>query len=158
MPTIDDERDLTLMHLALKEAIRAKENNEVPVGAIIYDPINNHVVSRAANAPIAHNDPTGHAEILALRQAGAKLGTYRLTGLWLYVTLEPCAMCAGALSHARIERLIYAASDPKGGAIAHGPQFFGQSTCHHRPLVRSDILREPCSQILTDFFKAKRRT
>jgi tRNA(Arg) A34 adenosine deaminase TadA len=106
--------------------------------------------------PISAHDPTAHAEIVALRAAAAKLGNYRLTGLTLVVTLEPCAMCAGAISHARIGRLVYGAEDPKGGAVVHGPRFFAQATCHWRPDVTGGVLAEESAELLRGFFKARR--
>ena len=112
---------------------------------------------RGANAPIGLHDPTAHAEIVALRAGGAKLGNYRLTGLTLVVTLEPCAMCAGAISHARIGRLVFGAEDPKGGAVVHGPRFFEQPTCHWRPAVEGGVLAEESAALLRGFFRARPR-
>jgi tRNA(Arg) A34 adenosine deaminase TadA len=149
--------DQALMRLALAEAQAAAEAGEAPVGAVIADPATGVVVARACNAPIAGHDPTAHAEILALRAAGKRLGNYRLTGLTLVVTLEPCAMCAGAISHARIGRLVYGASDPKGGAVEHGPRLFEQPTLHHRPEVVSGVLAEESSAMLRAFFRARRK-
>ncbi len=157
MNTDMDLDDDSLMRMALEAAREAALANEVPIGALIFDPSSKTVVSVANNAPISRHDPTGHAEILALRMAAEHLSNYRLTDLWLYVTLEPCAMCAGAISHARIGRVIYGASDPKGGAIDHGPRFFDQPTCHWRPKVTSGILADDCGQLLKTFFKARRQ-
>lgn len=157
MNTDMDLDDDSLMRMALEAAREAALANEVPIGALIFDPSSKTVVSVANNAPISRHDPTGHAEILAMRLAAERLGNYRLTDLWLYVTLEPCAMCAGAISHARIGRVIYGASDPKGGAVEHGPRFFDQPTCHWRPKVTSGILAEACGQLLKTFFKARRQ-
>jgi len=151
-PAEDEAR----MRRALIQAHAAADRGETPVGALVYDPAGGKVITAAGNSPIALCDPTAHAEILALRAAAGQLGNYRLTGLWLYVTLEPCAMCAGAISHARIGRLIYGAPDEKGGAVAHGPRFFEQPTCHWRPEVTGEVLREPCAILLRDFFKARR--
>jgi tRNA(Arg) A34 adenosine deaminase TadA len=148
--------DLATMRIALAQAQAAADRSEVPVGAVILDPVSGAVIAAAANAPIAGHDPTAHAEILALRAAGAKLGTYRLTGLTLVVTLEPCAMCAGAISHARIGRLVFGASDPKGGAVVHGPRFFDQPTCHWRPEVEGGVLEVECATVLRDFFRKRR--
>jgi tRNA(Arg) A34 adenosine deaminase TadA len=148
--------DLATMRLALAQAQAAADRGEVPVGAVILDPVDGAVIAAAANAPIAGHDPTAHAEILALRAAGAALGTYRLTGLTLVVTLEPCAMCAGAISHARIGRLVFGASDPKGGAVVHGPRFFEQPTCHWRPEVEGGVLEAECGAMLRDFFRKRR--
>lgn len=157
MNTDMDLDDDSLMRMALEAAREAALANEVPIGALIFDPSSKTVVSVANNAPISRHDPTGHAEILALRLAAERLGNYRLTDLWLYVTLEPCAMCAGAISHARIGRVIYGASDPKGGAVEHGPRFFDQPTCHWRPKITSGVLAEACGQLLKTFFKARRQ-
>jgi tRNA(Arg) A34 adenosine deaminase TadA len=114
------------------------------------------VVARAHNAPIGLHDPTAHAEILALRQAALARGNYRLTGLTLVVTLEPCAMCAGAISHARIGRLVFGAEDPKGGAVAHGPRLFEQPTCHWRPAVEGGVMGQDSAALLKNFFRARR--
>lgn len=152
-----ETREDRFMGLALARAQAAAACGETPVGAVIVDPATDQVVAEAANAPIAGHDPTAHAEIAAIRAAGAKTGNYRLTGLELYVTLEPCAMCAGAISHARIGRVIYAASDPKGGAVEHGPRFFEQPTCHWRPDVTAGVRAEEASKMLKDFFKARRK-
>jgi tRNA(adenine34) deaminase len=150
------DRDHHFMGLALAQAQAAAAAGETPVGTVIVDPTTDQVIAEAGNAPIGDMDPTGHAEIRALRQAAQRLGNYRLTGLELFVTLEPCAMCAGAISHARIGRVIYGASDPKGGAIAHGPRFFEQPTCHWRPDVTAGVRGEEASTMLKDFFRARR--
>ena len=135
----------------------AAEAGEAPIGAILVDPATDEIIAQAHNAPIAGHDPTAHAEILVLRQAAERRGNYRLTGLELFVTLEPCAMCAGAISHARIGRVVFGASDQKGGAVEHGPRFFEQPTCHWRPEVRSGILADDCADLLRAFFKARRK-
>lgn len=153
---MSDSRDIRFMELALGQAQAAAAAGEAPIGAVIVDPASDEVIARAHNAPIAGHDPSAHAEILALRLAGQKLGNYRLTGLEMFVTLEPCAMCAGAISHARIGRLVYGASDPKGGAIEHGPRFFEQPTCHWRPEVTGGVLAEQSAALLKTFFKARR--
>ncbi len=145
------------MSQALAHAQAAMAAGEVPVGALVYDPDAARVIAAAANAPIARHDPTAHAEILALRAAATALGNYRLSGLWLYVTLEPCAMCAGALTHARIERLIFGAPDPKGGAVVSGARFFEQETCHWRPRVSGGVLAEESAALLRGFFRARRK-
>lgn len=150
----DDEN---LMRAALAEAQKAAQAGEVPIGALIFDPSSKTVITAQRNSPIERHDPCAHAEILALRAAGQVIGNYRLGGLWLYATLEPCAMCAGAISHARIARLIYGADDPKGGAIAHGPRFFAQPTCHWRPDVTSGVLAEDSAELLRGFFKSRRK-
>ncbi len=144
------------MRLALASAQDAAARGEVPVGAAVIDPATGAVIALAANAPIAGHDPSAHAEILALRAAGAALGAYRLTGLTLVVTLEPCAMCAGAISHARIGRLVFGAADPKGGAVLHGPRFFEQPTCHWRPDVTGGVLAEESAAMLRAFFRDRR--
>jgi tRNA(adenine34) deaminase len=148
--------DLEMMQLALGLARAAADAGEAPIGAVLVDPATGEVVAEAHNQPIGLNDPTAHAEVLALRAAGAKLGNYRLTGLTLYVTLEPCAMCAGAISHARIGRVVYGADDAKGGAVAHGPRFFEQPTCHSRPAVEAGVLGDEASAMLKEFFRARR--
>ena len=145
-----------MMRLALEAAQAAAAGGEIPVGAVVFDPATGEVIAQASNAPISGHDPTAHAEILALRQAGAARGNYRLTGLSLAVTLEPCAMCAGAISLARIGRLIFAAADPKGGAVIHGPRFFDQPTCHWRPEVRGGVLADEAAALLREFFRARR--
>ncbi len=144
------------MRIALEEAQAAADRGEAPIGAVIIDPSTGEVVARASNSPIANHDPTAHAEILALREAAAKRGNYRLTGLTMVVTLEPCAMCAGAISHARIARLVFGASDEKGGAVFHGPRFFEQPTCHSRPDVEGGVLAEESAAMLRSFFRARR--
>lgn len=118
--------------------------------------LDGHIIATAANAPRAQRDPTAHAEILAIRAAASLLGRDRLDGCDLWVTLEPCAMCAGAISHARIARLYYAADDAKGGAVAHGPRFFGQPTCHHRPELYAGIGEREASALLRAFFAERR--
>lgn len=153
---MDDSRDHTLMGMALAEAQAAADAGEAPVGAVLVDPATDEIIARGSNAPIKGCDPTAHAEILALRAGAEKLGNYRLTGLELFVTLEPCAMCAGAVSHARIGRLVYGAGDPKGGAVDHGPRFFQQRTCHWRPEVVSGVRAEEAGEILRGFFRARR--
>jgi tRNA(adenine34) deaminase len=151
------DHDRRYMHLALQAAQDAADAEETPVGAVVVDPATGEVVAVGANRPIGDHDPTAHAEIVALRAAAQKLGNYRLTGLTLYVTLEPCAMCAGAISHARIGRLVYGADDPKGGGVAHGPKVFDQPTCHSRPAVEGGVLAEESAILLKDFFRARRK-
>jgi len=149
------ETDETLMGRALDEARKAAEAGEAPIGAVLVS-AEGEILAAAGNAPIATHDPTGHAEIRALRAAAEKLGNYRLTGATLYVTLEPCAMCAGAISIARIKRLVIAAYDPKGGAVWHGPKYFEQPTCHWRPEVVAGPFADESSEMLRAFFKARR--
>jgi tRNA(Arg) A34 adenosine deaminase TadA len=145
------------MRIALEEAQAAAARGEAPIGAVVVDPATGEVIARAGNGPIGRNDPTAHAEILALRAAAERVGNYRLTGLTLFVTLEPCAMCAGAISHARIGRLVFGATDAKGGAVISGPRFFEQPTCHWRPEVEGGVLAEESATLLKDFFRQRRR-
>ena len=142
------------MDLALDAARQAAKRGEVPVGAVVVK--NGTVLATAGNRTIADHDPTAHAEILALREAARAIGSERLIECDLYVTLEPCAMCAGALSLARIRRLYYAAEDLKGGAVEHGPRFFAQPTCHHAPDVYGGIRASESARLLRDFFKGLR--
>jgi tRNA(Arg) A34 adenosine deaminase TadA len=144
------------MRIALEAAQAAAARGETPVGAVVIDEASGEVIAVAANEPIGAHDPTAHAEIVALREAARKRGNYRLTGLTLVVTLEPCAMCAGAISHARIGRLVFGAEDPKGGAVVNGPRFFEQPTCHARPTVTGGVLAAESSAILKAFFRARR--
>ena len=148
--------DLHHMRRALALAADAADAGEVPVGAVIVDPATDEIVAEGANGPVAAHDPTAHAEILAIRQAAAKLGNYRLTGLTLYVTLEPCAMCAGAISHARIGRVIWGADDAKGGGVIHGARVFDQPTCHWKPEVQGGVLADNAAELLRSFFRARR--
>jgi len=149
--------DAAYMREALAEAQAASSRGEVPVGAILVDSASGAIISRAGNAPIGICDPTAHAEILALRDAAYHSGNYRLAGLTLYVTLEPCAMCAAAIANARLDRVVYGAADVKGGAVDNGVRFFAQSSCHHKPKVLGGVLADECGQILKDFFKARRK-
>ncbi|MBX9796878.1 MAG: nucleoside deaminase [Sphingomonas sp.] len=142
------------MRAALAAAAEAARAGEVPVGAVITRA--GRIIATAANAPRALNDPTAHAEMLAIRQAAAALGDDRLDGCDLWVTLEPCAMCAGAIAHARIARLYYGADDAKGGAVAHGPRFFAQPTCHHRPEIYAGIGEGEAAALLREFFAGRR--
>ncbi len=142
------------MRAALDAAARAADSGEVPVGAVIVR--NGEIIATAANAPRSLHDPTAHAEMLAIRAAAALLGRDRLEECDLWVTLEPCAMCAGAIAHARIARLYYGAPDPKGGAVEHGPRFFTQPTCHHRPELYPGIGEVEAAALLRDFFRARR--
>jgi tRNA(Arg) A34 adenosine deaminase TadA len=145
------------MRIALEAAQAAAAAGETPVGAVIVDPASGEVIAVGANQPIGSHDPTAHAEIVALREAARKLGNYRLTDLTLVVTLEPCAMCAGAISHARIGRLVFGAEDVKGGAVVNGARFFEQPTCHWRPTVEGGVLAEESSAMLKGFFQARRK-
>jgi tRNA(adenine34) deaminase len=142
------------MRCALDEAVAAAAAGEVPVGAVVA--IGERIVATGRNRMRADSDPTGHAEIVALRAAAAALGSERLDGCDLWVTLEPCAMCAGAMALARIRRLYFGASDPKGGAVVSGPRLFGQPTCHHAPEVYSGIGEAAAASLLRDFFRDRR--
>ncbi len=142
------------MRAALDVAHEAGVAGEVPVGAAVV--LDGTIVAVAANAPRTLNDPTAHAEMRAIRLAAEKLGRDRLDGCDLWVTLEPCAMCAGAIAHARIARLYFGAADSKGGAVEHGPRFFGQPTCHHRPEVYAGIGEGEAAALLHGFFAPKR--
>jgi len=142
------------MRLALDEAAAAALGGEVPVGAVVVR--DGEVLAVARNRMRADNDPTAHAEMVALRAAASRLGDCRLDGCDLWVTLEPCAMCAGAIALARIARLYFGAGDPKGGAILHGPRLFGQPTCHHAPEVYPGIGEQEAGAMLRAFFQARR--
>jgi tRNA(Arg) A34 adenosine deaminase TadA len=143
------------MHLAFEEAESAAKRGEVPVGAVLVS-VTGNVLARAGNKTEAEADPTAHAEILVLRHAAKILGSPRLTDCDLYVTLEPCAMCAAAISFARLRRVVFAAYDPKGGAIEHGPRFFSQPTCHHAPEIVGGVEEKRACEILKNFFAEKR--
>jgi tRNA(Arg) A34 adenosine deaminase TadA len=142
------------MHRALALAQAAADAGEVPVGAVIMK--DGVEIAAAANAMRARHDPTAHAEIEVIRQAAQILGSERLDGCDLWVSLEPCAMCAGAIAHARIARVYYAAPDPKGGGVDHGPCFFSQPTCHHRPEVYSGLGAARATAMLRSFFASRR--
>ncbi|MEO1748212.1 MAG: nucleoside deaminase [Pseudomonadota bacterium] len=144
----------TFMERALEEAGLAGQRGEVPVGAVLVN--GNEVVASAGNRTVELNDPTAHAEILVIREACEKLSSQRLVDFDLYVTLEPCAMCAAAISFARIRRLYFGASDPKSGGVLHGGRFFSQSTCHHAPDIYSGIGEVEAARLLTEFFKMRR--
>lgn len=146
------------MRAAMEEAKGAAARDEVPIGAIIVDPRTKTIIARAGNHTRELNDPCAHAEILAIRAACAHDTSQRIPDYDLYVTLEPCAMCAGGISFARIRRLIIGAPDPKGGGVLHGGRFYEQPTCHHRPEVLSNLMAQDCGAILKDFFKSKRIT
>ena len=142
------------MSIAIDEARAAAARGEVPVGCVVVR--NGEVVARAGNRTLELRDPTGHAELLAIRAAASVLASERLTDCDLYVTLEPCAMCAAAMSFARIRRLYFGAADPKGGAVENGVRFFSAPTCHHRPEVYGGINESECAGLLRDFFAARR--
>ncbi|MBS0517227.1 MAG: nucleoside deaminase [Proteobacteria bacterium] len=143
------------MQRALREARAAAERGEVPVGAVIIGP-DGTVLATAGNRTETDRDPTAHAEMLAIRAAAAKFGAPRLVECDLYVTLEPCPMCAQAISFARLRRVYYGALDPKGGGVEHGPRIFSQPTCHHRPEIYGGIGEQEAAELLQSFFKARR--
>jgi tRNA(adenine34) deaminase len=140
---------------AFTEAEKAAERGEVPVGAVIVDKLGN-ILAMAGNRTLGDHDPTAHAEMIVIRETAAKLGSERLVDCDLYVTLEPCAMCAAAISFARIRRLYFAAPDEKMGAVEHGPVFFTQPTCHHKPEIYGGIGGQRAEKLLRDFFKSRR--
>jgi tRNA(adenine34) deaminase len=142
------------MSIALEEARAAGARGEVPVGCVVVS--DGTIVARAGNRTIADHDPTAHAELIAIRAAASTLGSERLTDCDLYVTLEPCAMCAAAMSFARIRRLYFGAADAKGGAVENGVRFFAAPTCHHRPEVYGGINESECGELLKSFFQARR--
>jgi len=144
----------SFMQLALAEARAAGAAGEVPIGCVIVR--GGAVLARAGNRTVTEHDPTAHAEIVALRHAASALGSERLEDCDLYVTLEPCAMCAGAVAFARIRRLYYGAADPKGGAVDNGVKFFSSPSCHHRPEVYGGIAEAEASALLKDFFRERR--
>jgi tRNA(Arg) A34 adenosine deaminase TadA len=149
------EQDDEMAALALAEAQAAGERGEVPIGAVLVSG-EGRVLAKNGNRILEFKDPTAHAEMLVLREGAKALGNARLIGTTLYVTLEPCAMCAGAISLARVARVVYAAADPKGGAIEHGPRFFAQPTCHHRPQVSRGGDADAAGHVLKEFFRARR--
>ena len=145
------------MRIALQMAQDAADRGEAPIGAVLIDPATGEVIAAAGNSPVSLHDPTAHAEILVLREAAKKRGNYRLTGLTLVVTLEPCPMCAGAISHARIGRVVWGADDPKGGGVLHGPKVFDHPTCHWKPKVEGGLLAQESADMLRAFFRARRK-
>ncbi len=144
------------MEIAIAEAEAAAARGEVPVGVVVVEAAGGRVLARAGNRVEADNDPAGHAELLALRAAAADIGAPRLPGCDIYVTLEPCAMCAQAISFARIRRLFFGAYDPKGGGVEHGACVFDQPTCHHRPEVIGGVEETAAAALLKDFFAERR--
>lgn len=154
MLTPQEEADGRYMALALEEAAAAAAEGEVPVGALIVS--GDRIIARAHNRPIVLNDPTAHAEILAIRAAAITEGNYRLTGTTLYVTLEPCFMCAGAIIHARIRRVVFGARDPKGGAVVSIGRIFADARLNHSVEFAGGVKEGPCAEILSSFFQQKR--
>jgi len=151
---LDADFDAARMREALRLAVRAAERGEVPVGALVVK--NGKIVGRGYNAPISSKDPSAHAEIQALREASTALGNYRLDGCSLYVTLEPCAMCAGAIMHARIARLVYGAADPKTGACGGVVDLFSEKKLNHHAAVTGGVLADEAGRLLSEFFAARR--
>jgi tRNA(Arg) A34 adenosine deaminase TadA len=149
---MDDEEAIAL---ALEEAKSAGARGEVPVGAVLLD-AEGALLARDGNRILEQKDPTAHAEMLVMRAGAARLNNERLSGTQLFVSLEPCAMCAGAMALARVARLVFAAEDPKGGAVLHGPRFFAQATCHHRPIVARAGDAATAGAVLKEFFRARR--
>jgi tRNA(Arg) A34 adenosine deaminase TadA len=148
--------DAEAIALALEEAKSAAQRGEVPVGAVLLS-ADGALLAKDGNRILELKDPTAHAEMLVMREGAKALGNERLTGSTLYVSLEPCAMCAGAMAMARIGRLVFAACDPKGGAVLHGPRFFEQPTCHHRPAItQTEPHALEAGEILKEFFRARR--
>ncbi len=146
--------DDDFMAEAMVEAKKAAQMGEVPVGAVLV--LDGEIIARGHNQPISQHDPSAHAEIVTMRMAAKQRENYRLNETTLYVTLEPCTMCAGAIAIARIGRVVFAAEDQKGGALVNGVRFFEQSTCHHRPEISSGAAKEEAAGLLRDFFKARR--
>lgn len=145
------------MQKAFALARQAAENDEVPIGAVVVDPESGDIIAGAYNLSEHGQDALAHAELLAMREACRKLGQNRLRGLDLYVTLEPCTMCAAAISFMRIAKLYFGARDPKGGAVVSGVRFYEAPTCHHKPATEGGIMESECAQILKDFFRNKRK-
>jgi tRNA(adenine34) deaminase len=148
------ELDQQYMRLAIEQAQLAAQSGEVPVGAVLVR--DGQVISRAFNKPIANHDPSAHAEMLALREAAVAVENYRIPGATLYVTLEPCAMCSGAMLHARLDRVVYGAPDPKTGAAGSVLDLFSSKQINHQTRVEGGIMSEECGQLLRDFFKGRR--
>lgn len=146
-----------MMRRATDEATAAAARNEVPIGAVLIDNNTCEIISQNSNRTIEKNDPTAHAEILCIRDACAKMSNQRIPNTTLYVSLEPCTMCAAAIAFARIDHLVIGASDPKGGGVLHGAKFFDQPTCHHKIKITANILEHDCGALLKDFFKKRRK-
>ncbi|WP_313456025.1 tRNA adenosine(34) deaminase TadA [Pseudomonas sp.] len=151
---VDRSRDQEFMRMALALAAEGAALGEVPVGAVLVQ--NGQVLGQGFNRPIIDSDPSAHAEMVAIRAAANAVGNYRLPGSTLYVTLEPCSMCAGLIVHARVSRVVFGALEPKAGIVQSQGQFFGQRFLNHRVMVEGGVLAEECGQVLSDFFKARR--
>ena len=154
MSIIDRSQDEYFMQLALAQARLGAARGEVPVGAVLV--LAGEVIGEGFNCPISTDDPSAHAEMVAIRMAARKLANYRLPGSALYVTLEPCSMCAGLIVHSRIQRLVYGTSEPKAGVVISRGEFFAQDFLNHRVLVEGGVLAEQCASVLREFFKARR--
>jgi tRNA(Arg) A34 adenosine deaminase TadA len=152
---MSSDQDHIFMRAAMEEANKAAAAGEVPIGAVLVDSAGT-IVARAGNATITHSDPTAHAEIAVIRARCTQVGAQRIPDHDLYVTLEPCAMCAAAIAFARIRRLVFAAPDPKGGGVLHGGKFFEQPTCHHKIAVEHGLMADDAGRILRDFFQQRR--
>ncbi len=148
------EQDQLYMQQALELAQRAAELGEVPVGALVV--LDGEVIGEGWNRPISGHDPTAHAEIMALREAADRVGNYRLVGASLYVTIEPCTMCAGAIVHARIERVVFGTTEPKAGALVSNQQLFDQPWLNHHPVYEGGLMADECAAVISDFFKRRR--
>jgi len=155
-PSSSPEVDARFMRLALREAARAARAGEVPVGAVLVGP-GGELLARGHNRPVAGRDPTAHAEVVALRRAARRAGNYRLPGTTLYVTVEPCPMCAGAILHARVSRVVYGAPDPKAGAVRSLFALLGDRRLNHRAEVAGGVLERECAAALREFFRSRRR-
>ena len=149
-------KEFDLMKLALREARDSQRRGEVPVGAVIVSRQDGEILAKAGNRIEELGDPTAHAELLAIRLAAARLGSSRLLNCDVYVTLEPCAMCAGAIAFAKVRKLVFGAYDPKGGAVEHGPRLFSHPTIHHRPEIIGGVMEIDCAELLTTFFLDRR--
>ncbi len=152
------EDDNTYMSLAMEEARSAMARNEVPIGALLVHKETGQIAAVSGNNTIRNSDPTAHAEINVIREVCRATGSQRIPDYHLYVTLEPCTMCAAAIAFARIPKLVFAGSDEKGGGVLHGAKFFDQPTCHHKIDIQHGIQNQEAAQILKDFFKSKRKT
>lgn len=150
------EQDHSHMRAAMEEANKAASRGEVPIGAVLVEAGSGQIAARSGNRTLELADPTAHAEINVIREQCARIGAQRIPEYDLFVTLEPCAMCAAAIAFARIRRLVFAASDPKGGGVLHGGKFYEQPTCHHKITVEHGIMAEESAQILQSFFAARR--
>ena len=149
-------KEFGLMKLALNEAGASQRRGEVPVGAVVVNPQNGEILAQAGNRTEELGDPSAHAELLAIRAAAARLGSSRLLNCDVYVTLEPCAMCAAAIALAKLRKLVFGAYDPKGGAVEHGPRLFSHPTIHHRPEIIGGVMELDCAELLTTFFRDRR--